>query len=129
MDYIVLRKKVTDAGLLDRQYLYYAFKIVTTLAMVLGFGFLLFTSVNIFVQLLAVAGLGFSFVQVSMLGHDAGHLAIFKSNKMNDLTGLLTLSLFVGTSYYYWVSRHNAHHANPNHEDDDPDVEIGRAHV
>ncbi|MDQ3579535.1 MAG: acyl-CoA desaturase, partial [Actinomycetota bacterium] len=30
-----------------------------------------------------------------------------------------------GISYQWWVGKHNKHHANPNHEGEDPDIEIG----
>ena len=27
-------------------------------------------------------------------------------------------------SYGWWVGKHNRHHANPNHEDEDPDLDL-----
>jgi fatty acid desaturase len=32
--------------------------------------------------------------------------------------------VITGISYEWWVGKHNRHHANPNHEDEDPDIEI-----
>ena len=122
MDYIVLRKNVTDAGLLDRQYFYYAFKIISSLAITVGFGFLFLTASNFWLQLLLVFGITMGILQFAFLGHDAGHRAIFKSDKWNDFFGHIFFELFGGVGYNYWVSRHNEHHANPNHEDEDPDM-------
>ncbi len=122
MDYVDLRKQVIDAGLLDRQYWYYAFKVASTLAVLSGLLALLFYSSNIWLQLLVVIALAFAFVQVGLLGHDAAHLAIFKSVKWNELAGLLFFGLLTGIGYNHWVWRHNAHHANPNQEEEDPDV-------
>src|SRR5690606_22705810 len=34
-------------------------------------------------------------------------------------------NLAIGLSYGWWVDKHNRHHAHPNHEDRDPDVQIG----
>ena len=114
MDYISLRKEVIDAGLLERQYGYYAFKAVSTLVVLSGFLALLFYFSNIWLQLLVVVALAFTFVQVGLLGHDAAHLAIFKSVKWNELAGLLFFGFLTGIGYNHWVWRHNAHHANPN---------------
>ncbi|GAC1345873.1 MAG: hypothetical protein NVSMB29_20230 [Candidatus Dormibacteria bacterium] len=33
--------------------------------------------------------------------------------------------LLIGLGYGWWMGKHNAHHANPNHEDRDPDVQLG----
>src|SRR3989344_5035362 len=122
MDYISLRKEVIDAGLLERQYGYYAFKAVSTLVVLSGFLALLFYFSNIWLQLLVVVALAFTFVQAGLLGHDAAHLAIFKSVKWNELAGLLFFGFLTGIGYNHWVWRHNAHHANPNQEEEDPDV-------
>ncbi len=122
MDYIELRKEVTEAGILERQYGYYAFKILSSLAMVCGFGFLFLTVSNFWLQLLLVFGLTVGALQFAFLGHDAGHKAIFRSDRWNYFFGHIFLELFGGVGYNYWVSRHNEHHANPNHEDEDPDM-------
>ena len=34
-------------------------------------------------------------------------------------------NLGVGLSYGWWVSKHNRHHAHPNTEGEDPDLDIG----
>lgn len=122
MDYIVLRKNVTDAGLLDRQYGYYAFKITYTLGILFSLLALLLYFSNFWVQLLLVVALAFIFVQVGLLGHDAAHMAIFRSMKWNEFAGLLFFGFLTGVGYNHWVWRHNAHHANPNQEDADPDA-------
>jgi fatty acid desaturase len=124
MDYVAFRKEVIEAGLLDRQYGWYFLLVASTLTTVFGFGYLLLTSANLWVQLLLVVGLVFAFLQFAGLGHDAGHQAIFSSKRWNDFAGQFFLSLFCGVGYNYWVDRHNSHHANPNHEGKDPDLEV-----
>ncbi|MBI2663785.1 acyl-CoA desaturase [Candidatus Woesearchaeota archaeon] len=121
MDYAALRKEVMDSGLLDRQYGYYAFKIVSSLVMFFAFLYLLFTVSNVWMELLLIIGLVIATLQFAFLGHDGGHQAAFKSALWNDALGLLSFGFIGGIGYNYWASRHNEHHANPNHEDDDPD--------
>ena len=111
-----------DAGLLERQYGYYAFKIFYTLATFAGLIALMLSISNFWQQMLVVVALSFVSVQVGLLGHDSAHLAIFKSAKWNELAGLLFFGFITGIGYNHWVWRHNAHHANPNREGEDPDV-------
>jgi fatty acid desaturase len=46
-----------------------------------------------------------------------------RTRKGNDLIGHAHAGL-VGLSYGWWISKHSRHHANPNHELDDPDLDI-----
>lgn len=62
-------------------------------------------------------------VQVALLGHDAGHLAVFASQRANAVLGYVCWSLAVGISFRYWNDRHNRHHSNPNHVTHDPDIQ------
>jgi fatty acid desaturase len=39
--------------------------------------------------------------------------------------GMVHGNLAIGLSYGWWVDKHNRHHANPNQEDKDPDIDIG----
>jgi fatty acid desaturase len=63
------------------------------------------------------------FTQFGFMGHDAGHRQIFGSRRANDLVGHAHGAV-TGISYQWWVGKHNRHHANPNHEDADPDIDI-----
>jgi fatty acid desaturase len=74
-------------------------------------------------QLLAAVLLAGVFTQFAFIGHDAGHGQIFGSRRDNDVVGYLH-GVITGISYEWWVDKHNRHHANPNHEDEDPDIEI-----
>jgi fatty acid desaturase len=76
-------------------------------------------------QLINAAVFGLAWGQVAFLGHDAGHQAIFASRRSNDALGRVLGNLLVGLSYGWWVDTHNRHHANPNHEERDPDVGDG----
>jgi fatty acid desaturase len=122
-DFAELSRAVKQAGLLGRRYGYYAVKCTLTIAAFAGvwvaFGFLGDT----WWQLGTAVVLALTCTQLSFLGHDAGHKQIFRGRRLNDMVGYLNGGL-VGLSYGMWIGQHNRHHANPNHEDDDPDVHI-----
>jgi fatty acid desaturase len=122
-DFAQLSQRIKSAGLLDRRPGYYVFKIVFNLLMlagaIVGAAFI----GNSWWQLFIAAGLAVVFAQMAFIGHDAGHKQIFRGRRKNDAIGYLHGGL-VGLSYGMWLQNHNAHHANPNHEERDPDVDI-----
>ncbi|HEX7307182.1 acyl-CoA desaturase [Lentzea sp.] len=122
-DFARLTKELKAAGLLDRRRGYYALRMAIN-------GVLLGAIATAFVlvgdswwQVLLAVALAVASTQLAFIGHDAGHRQIFRSHRHNDLVGHLHGSL-TGISYQWWVAKHNRHHANPNHEDHDPDIEI-----
>jgi fatty acid desaturase len=124
-DFARLAQRVTAAGLLNRRYGYYAAKIVMTAGLFVA-GWVAFVMLgDSWSQLLVAAVLAVAFTQMAFLGHDAGHRQIFRTRRASELTGLLAGNLAVGLSYGWWIDKHNRHHANPNHEDHDPDVGAG----
>lgn len=122
-DFARLSRRIRDAGLFDRRPLYYTLKIAFNLLMLAAacVGFALIG--DSWWQLLIAAGLAVVFAQLAFIGHDAGHKQIFRSSRANDVVGYLHGGL-IGMSYGSWLRNHNAHHANPNHEEHDPDLDI-----
>lgn len=121
--YSNLRSQLIDAGILDRSYYYYTLLITTSIAGYFGSIFM-FYKVSIFsLEIFFAVLTGFFAVQIGGIMHDAAHRAIFNSVKNNDLIGQLSAGLIV-MSYENWKKNHNAHHANPNEEGEDPDLEI-----
>ena len=122
-DFADLSKVIRQSGLLRRRYGYYAVRCTLTLVAFAGawvvFGYL----GNSWWQLVTAAFLALLYTQVSFIGHDAGHKQIFRRRRANDALGMAFGGL-VGLSYGWWIGKHNRHHANPNHEEDDPDVDI-----
>jgi fatty acid desaturase len=122
-DYAELSRVVQQAGLLHRRRGYYLLNCVLTVAAFAGawvvFGFL----GNSWWQLFTAAFLALVCTHLSFLGHDAGHKQIFQGRRSNDAIGFTNAGL-VGLSYGWWIAKHTKHHANPNHEDDDPDLAI-----
>jgi fatty acid desaturase len=74
-------------------------------------------------QLFLAAVFAVMFTQLAFIGHDAGHKQIFRSRKANDVIGFIHGGL-TGLSYGWWIGTHTRHHANPNHENEDPDVNL-----
>lgn len=121
--YAALRSEVLKAGILDRSYSYYFMTIVFTFA---AFSFGMYQVITLPLSWSLVVWsfiVAFFAVQIAGVMHDAGHRAIFESTRWNDIVGYICASLF-GMGYDSWKIKHNAHHAHPNEEDEDPDVEL-----
>jgi len=123
--YAELLRRVKQAGLLERRIGYYVWKIVIT-AVLLVAGWTTFVIVGNSWWTVAVAVfLAVIFAQIGFLGHDAGHRQVFRSKRANYIMGILHGNLAIGLSYGWWVDKHNRHHAHPNTEGADPDIDIG----
>jgi fatty acid desaturase len=123
--YAELLRRVNHAGLLERRPGYYLTKIAVTGALLaVGWtGFVLLG--DSWWQLAVAAFLAVMFTQLGFIGHDAGHRQIFRSKRANYLLGLIHGNLATGLSYGWWVDKHNRHHAHPNQDGKDPDIDIG----
>jgi fatty acid desaturase len=122
-DFATLSRQIRAAGLLTRRRGYYLLRIGLNFA-VLAAGCVAFVAIgDSWWQLLMAAFFAVMFTQLAFIGHDAGHKQIFSTRRANDVVGYLHGAL-VGLSYDWWVGKHSRHHANPNHEDDDPDLDI-----
>lgn len=123
-DYAELKYLVKQAGLLEKQPIYYALKIALVVAMLmLGILFLLIVH-PFWLQLLNAVYLAIVTTQLGLLGHDAGHRQLFQATWKNDMVGLITGDLLVGMSHAWWLDKHNKHHSHPNQRDLDPDIDI-----
>lgn len=123
MDYVALKKQVVQAGLLNRQYRYYALKSSFSIGL-LGLSYFLLALIDSFVfQLFNAAFLAFAIVQTGYIMHDAIHMQIFKGKWKNEMAGVLAGSLTVNPSSS-WADLHLRHHGAPNHADLDPDVNM-----
>jgi fatty acid desaturase len=122
--YAELRRAIIGAGLLDRAYGYYAARSALSFAFLvcaLTLPFLL-PATPVGVALGALA-LGFASIQVAMIGHDAGHLAVLRNTRANWLLGFVCWSLCAGIGFWWWYDRHNAHHGHTNDIEEDPDIQ------
>lgn len=119
-----LTQIMQESGLLRRRYGYYWTKLIAVpiafTAGILAFWFI----GDSWWQMFTAAAFAVLFTQTAFLGHDAAHRQIFRSGKWNDWISLILANLFVGLSYGWWQHKHTRHHANPNKEGTDPDIEL-----
>jgi fatty acid desaturase len=124
--YAELRRSVVAAGLLKRRYDYYvALTFFCFGLLVAGIALPFFLPVSFGWSALASIVIGFAMVQIGLIGHDSGHLEIFRSTKKNWLLGQMCWSVLTGISFWYWNDRHNRHHGHTNDMDQDPDIQGG----
>ena len=123
-DFTELAARIQRAGLMRRRYGYYWAKLVLLpLAIVVACVAFVWIG-DTWWQLISAVVFGVLFTQVAFLGHDAAHRQIFVSGRWNDWTSLIIGDLFIGLSYGWWRHKHTRHHANPNKEGVDPDLEL-----
>ncbi|WP_232664133.1 fatty acid desaturase family protein [Pseudonocardia sp. TRM90224] len=124
-DFSVLSRRIAAAGLLERKPAYYVgrFALVGAAAAATVTAFVLLGSSpwQLLVALVAAALYG----QVALLAHDVAHRQVFRTRAPSAVVGRLLGNLGIGMSYGWWMDKHTRHHANPNHEGLDPDVEPG----
>lgn len=124
-DYVELKKLIKKDGLLNRQPVYYTYKIIATLGLLALSIVLLFIIHNFWFQLLNAVLFAVASAQLGFLGHDGGHRQIFHTTGKNEFLTLITGNLLIGMSNGWWLDKHNAHHSHPNEVDMDPDIDIG----
>ena len=123
-DYLELKRRITQAGLLERQYGYYAWKIPSVAAMVAtSVAVLVIFSGTLWIQMLNAVFLALTFTNLGFLGHDSGHRQIFKKPKYNDWV-LLAVGFMTGMTPSWWQDKHNTHHRAPNQMEIDGDIEV-----
>jgi fatty acid desaturase len=121
-DYAQLSKMVTAAGLLDRRPGYYAARIGGTVGL-FGLAWWAFAALgDSWAQLGVAVALAVVFAQLALVAHDIAHRQVFRSGRRSEFAGRLVGNLGIGMSYGWWMDKHTRHHANPNHEELDPDV-------
>jgi fatty acid desaturase len=124
-DYATLIKSVRAAGLLERRLGSYALRLSVTLGLYAVTCISVIWIGNSWYQLINAFAFAVAYGQIAFIGHDAGHQAIFASRRFNDALGRSLGNLLVGLSFGWWVDTHNRHHASPNQEGRDPDIEDG----
>ena len=123
-EYAELKQIIKQKGLLDKQPLYYTYKILFTLGLLaVSLAFLLIVH-NFWLQLLNAVFLSFVFTQISYLGHDSGHRQLFRTTRTTELCGFIVGNFLVGWSWSWWIDKHNRHHGHPNQVDLDPDIDV-----
>ncbi|MER7230354.1 acyl-CoA desaturase [Streptomyces olivaceus] len=121
-DFSELSRRIADAGLLRRRPLYYTVRF-GTVALALAGGVAAFLVLgDSWSQLFVAVALAVVFGQLGLAAHDLAHRQVFSGRRPSEAGGLLVANLLLGMSYGWWMNKHTRHHANPNHEEKDPDV-------
>ncbi|HEY0001635.1 MAG TPA: acyl-CoA desaturase [Actinoplanes sp.] len=124
-DFAELSRRINAAGLMRRRPAYYAVRLsLVSAALVLGWSAFFLIGASWW-TLAAAVFLAVAFAQAALVAHDLAHRQVFRTNKPSARAGLIAGNLAVGMSYGYWMDKHTKHHANPNHDDLDPDVGPG----
>ena len=124
-DFAELGRRINAAGLLQRRPGYYVMRLSLVAAALIG-GWAAFFAIGSSWWILGVAVvLAVAFAQTALVAHDLAHRQVFRTNKPSSRAGLIAGNLAIGMSYGYWMDKHTKHHANPNHDDLDPDVGPG----
>ncbi|MGC5345572.1 fatty acid desaturase family protein [Streptomyces sp. DT24] len=121
-DFARLSRAITADGLMRRRPGYYLVRI-SLVALFCSAGWAAFVMVGDSWWTLALAAfLAVVFGQVALVAHDIGHRQVFRLRRASERTGRIAGNLVIGMGYGWWQDKHSRHHANPNHEELDPDV-------
>ena len=124
LEYAELRRIIRKQGLLDRQRVYYLFKVPFTVAMVAASVAFLVMVDTWWLQLLNAVFLGCVFAQLGLIGHDALHQQICASVRRNDMVSLL-VGFLMALVPSWWTDKHNKrHHRSPNRLGEDADIDV-----
>jgi fatty acid desaturase len=121
-DFAVLSRRIAAAGLLNRRPGYYVLRLTVVALMLVGGWTAFFLLGSSWWQLAVAAWLAVTFAQVALVAHDLAHRQVFRTRRPSGIAGRLAGNVAVGMSYGWWMEKHTRHHANPNHDDLDPDV-------
>jgi fatty acid desaturase len=121
-DFAVLSQRIVAAGLMRRRPGYYLVRIGLVAGLYVG-GWVAFVAVgNSWFQLVVATYLAIVFAQLALVSHDIAHRQVLRTRRATEIAGLVAGNLCIGMSYGWWMDKHTRHHANPNHEERDPDV-------
>jgi fatty acid desaturase len=121
-DFARLARRVATSGLLKRRPGYYTARIGGIAVLYVG-AWAAFTIIGkSWWQMVTAVVMAVLFAQIALVAHDIAHRQVFRLRRPSEIAGRIAGNLCVGMSYGWWQDKHTRHHANPNHEELDPDV-------
>ncbi|MEU3528118.1 acyl-CoA desaturase [Streptomyces sp. NPDC038707] len=121
-DFSRLSRRITEEGLMRRRPGYYAARLGLVVGLTAaGWGAFLAVG-DSWWQLAVAAFLALMYGQTALVAHDLAHRQVFRRDRPSRIWGRIFGNLGIGMSYGWWMNKHTRHHANPNHEELDPDV-------
>ncbi|MFV0137824.1 fatty acid desaturase family protein [Streptomyces sp. HMX87] len=121
-DFSELSRRISRAGLLRRRPLHYTLRFGTVALVLTGCVGAFLALGDSWAQLFVAAAAAVVFGQLGLAAHDLAHRQVFSGRRPSEAGGLVVANLLLGMSYGWWMNKHTRHHANPNHEEKDPDV-------
>ncbi|MET8872342.1 acyl-CoA desaturase [Nocardia sp. NPDC004604] len=121
-DYARLLRRISDAGLMNQRPRYYAVRL-SLVGIAFAAGWVAFVLVgDSWWTLMVAAFMAVTCAQVALVMHDVAHRQVFRLRRPTEIVGRLVGNAGIGLAYGWWQDKHTRHHANPNHEELDPDV-------
>ncbi|KAM7517105.1 hypothetical protein LguiA_006688 [Lonicera macranthoides] len=122
-DYRKLYSEFSKAGMFEKKGHGVIYSLCVIALMFLASVYGVVYSNNFWVHMFCGGLLGFSWIQVTYLGHDSGHYQIMSTRGWNKFAQILTGNCLTGISIAWWKWTHNAHHVACNSLDHDPDLQ------
>ncbi|XP_059651313.1 delta(8)-fatty-acid desaturase-like [Cornus florida] len=122
-DYRRLASEFAKSGMFEKKGhgVIYSFCFVALMLAATVYGIL--CSNSFWVHMICGGLLGFSWIQVTYVGHDSGHYQVMINSRCNRFAQILTGNCLTGISIAWWKWTHNAHHISCNSLDYDPDLQ------
>lgn len=121
--YRQLSRAVNDAGLMRRRYGFFWTRFSGWVLALAGLAAAVVLLGDTWFQMIIAVLIGVAMAQLGFLSHEAAHRQVFASRKWNEWASRIISGLLMGLSYSWWMAKHNSHHAHPNQEGADPDVD------
>jgi len=118
-----LLKKLKQSNLYSSSKLYYIYKVMTNVSLVSISAALVMGCEAGWCHILASFFLALFWQQYGWLSHDFLHHQVFQDRKWNNFMGYVLGNLAQGFSVSWWKAKHNLHHAVPNVQNYDPDID------
>jgi len=120
-----LRTQMISAGLFKTNFYYYAFKVLSNLALLGAAVCCVIFSSSFWVNMSGAVLLALFWQQCGWLAHDFLHHQVFENRSYGDLAGIIIGNLWQGFSVSWWKNKHNTHHSVPNLHESSPDAHDG----
>ncbi|CAF0873204.1 unnamed protein product [Adineta ricciae] len=121
--YRQLDHKLRFLGLFDCNYFDYARECVRYFSLAFLAAYFFMTATKSWHYYLSAIFLGAFWHQLTFTAHDAGHLAITHSYRIDTFIGIFIANILGGISIGWWKHHHNIHHLVTNSPEHDPDIQ------
>ncbi|CAF3385943.1 unnamed protein product [Rotaria sp. Silwood1] len=113
--------KISISCFFDCNYFDYSWECIRYLLLAFFAAYVFIGATSSWHHYLSAAFLGALWHQLTFTAHDAGHLAITHSYRIDSFIGIFIGNLLGGISIGWWKHHHNIHHLVTNSPEHDPD--------